>query len=80
MNRKYSTLLHIIGITLTFAAFTGLFITLAIVLCIVGIYFALQLFFSCGWWASLLVIGGILAIYAFTLSVALEFIERKSTK
>jgi len=80
MNRKHNTLKHEIATILVFIAFVGFFSVLAIMLCIIGTIWAFQLYFSSGWWAALLVMGGMLAIYAFTLSIALEFIERKSTK
>jgi hypothetical protein len=67
-----------LAIVLIFVFFMAFFGTLALTLVVVGIYWAFQLFFSVGWWAALLVMVGVLAIYAAALSVALEFIERKT--
>lgn len=80
MNRKNNTLLHTIAIAATFVAFLGLFATISIALTIIGIYWAFQLFFSVGWWAGLLVTLVVLAVYAASLSIALEYIERKTSK
>lgn len=78
MFPKSKTIMGALAIVLVFVTFLALFSTLALTLVVIGIYWAFQLFFSVGWWAALLVMVGVLAIYAAALSIALEFIERKT--
>lgn len=78
MIPKSKTIMGALAIVLIFVIFLALFGTLALTLCVLGIYWAFQLFFSTGWWAALLVMVGVLAVYAAALSIALEFIERKT--
>lgn len=80
MKRKNNTIIHTIAVAATFVAFLGLFATVSIALTVCGIYWAFQLYFTVGWWAGLLVIIAVLAVYAASLSIALEFIERKTSK
>ena len=77
MNQKYKTITNGLAIVAIFVIFLALFGTLALVLCVFGIALAFNLLFSVGWWACLLTIVGLLAIYVAALVVALEFIERK---
>jgi hypothetical protein len=78
MIPKSKTIIGAFAIVAVFVSFLALFSTLALVLVVVGIYWAFQLFFAVGWWAALLVMIGVLALYALALSLALEFIERKT--
>lgn len=75
MNRKNNTFKHVIVCALVFVLFGLIFAGLGVALLIVGIYWAFTVFFSVGWWASLLIIFGVLAIYATALSFALEMIR-----
>lgn len=75
MQRKNNTLWRTLGIALAFVAFLMIFGALGVAMLIVGIYWAFQVFFSVGWWASLLIMFGLLAVYVTALSFALELIR-----
>lgn len=75
MKRKNNTFRHVIACALVFVLFSFIFAGLGMALFVVGIYWAFTVFFSVGWWASLLIIFGVLAIYATALSFALEMIR-----
>lgn len=77
MGSKTSTLIHAIGVILVFSTFMAIFAGIAIALMVVGIFWAFQLFFSVGWWATLLVFIALLAAYATALSFGLALLERK---
>lgn len=78
MNRKYKTIINAISFAAVFVLFLALFSTLALLVSGIGVFYAFQLYFSVGWWASALVIVGVLVIYVTALSIALEYIERKT--
>lgn len=80
MNQKSNTVKEKVALAVVFIVSLCVFAVLSISITMVGIYFAYQLFFSVGWWAGLLVIIGVLAIFAASVSVALEVIERKFDK
>lgn len=80
MNQKNNTVKEKVALAVVFIVSLCVFAVLSISITMVGIYFAYQLFFSVGWWAGLLVIIGVLAIFAASVSVALEVIERKFDK
>lgn len=75
MQRKNNTIWRIIGMCVAFVAFMGIFGALGVAMLVVGIYWAFQVFFSVGWWASLLIMFGLLAVYVTALSFALELIR-----
>lgn len=77
MGSKNNTLIHAIGVILVFSTFMAIFAGIAIALMVVGIFWAFQLFFSIGWWATLLVFIALLAAYATALSFGLALLERK---
>lgn len=76
MGSKSSTLIHAIGVILVFGTFMAIFAGIAIALMVVGIFWAFQLFFTVGWWATLLVFIALLAAYATALSFGLALLER----
>jgi len=78
MNQKYKTILQAAGIALIFVAFMSFFTVLAIGLMIVGIAIGFQWLFQYGWWATLLVVLAVLAIYATALSIGCSLLERKT--
>lgn len=80
MNQKSNTVKEKIALAVVFIISLCVFAVVSIAITMVGIYFAYQLFFSVGWWAGVLVIIGVLAIFAASVSVALEVIERKFDK
>ena len=77
MGSRNSTFIHKVGVILVFSAFMAIFAGIAIALMVVGIFWAFQLFFTVGWWATLLVFIALLAAYATALSFGLELLERK---
>lgn len=70
--------MHYAGIALIFVAFLSFFGALSIALMIVGIFIGFQWLFQYGWWATLLVILAVLAIYATALSIGCSMLERKT--
>lgn len=76
MGRKNNTLIHTIGVILVFSTFMAIFAGIAIALMVVGIFWAFQLFFTVGWWATLLVYIALLAAYATALSFGLELLRK----
>ena len=77
MGSKTSTLIHAIGVIIVFSTFMAIFAGIAIALMVVGIFWAFQLFFTVGWWATSLVFIALLAAYATALSFGLALLERK---
>lgn len=75
MQRKKMTIWRIIGIALAFVAFFLVFAAIGVAMLIVGIYWAFQTFFDGNWWLALLIMLGLLAIYATALSFALELLR-----
>lgn len=75
MNHKNNTFRHVILCALVFVLFACIFSGLGLALLVIGIYWAFQVFFSVGWWASLLIIFGVLVVYVTALSFALELIK-----
>ena len=75
MQQKNNTIWRIIGLCVAFVAFMGIFGAIGGAMLIVGIYWAFELFFSVGWWASLIVMLCLLALYATALSFALELLR-----
>jgi hypothetical protein len=79
MNQKSKTIMNAISVAAVFVLFLALFSTLALLVSGIGVFYAFQLFFSVGWWASALVIVGVLLVYVTALAIALEYIERKTS-
>lgn len=75
MQSKKHTLWHTMGIVLAFVSFLMIFGALGVAMLIIGIYWAFQVFFTVGWWASLLIMLGLLVVYVTALSFALELIR-----
>jgi hypothetical protein len=75
MQRKNNTLKHFLVCALVFALFLSIFSGLGLLIMVVGIYWAFQLFFSVGWWAALGVVIVLLVVYVTALAFALELIK-----
>jgi hypothetical protein len=54
----------------------GIFAAIAIALMVCGILWAFQLFFSVGWWATLIVFIALLVAYVTALSFGLELLRK----
>lgn len=76
MGSQNSTLIHRIAVILVFSAFMGIFAGIAIMLMFCGILWAFQLFFTVGWWATLLVFIALLVVYITALSFGLELLRK----
>ena len=67
MENKKSTLIEFAATVIIFLALLGLLGALAVAIMVVGIYWAFEIVFSVGWWASLLVMVGVAAVYLVAL-------------
>lgn len=75
MKPQNRTLKHVVVCALVFSTFVCIFSAIGMAIMLVGIYWAFQVFFTVDWWASLLVIFGLLVAYITALSFALELLR-----
>lgn len=75
MNQQNNTIIRKIGAIIAFSAFMAIFSGIAIALMVVGMYWAFQLWFSVGWWATTLCWLGLMALYVVALSFGLELLR-----
>lgn len=67
MQTKSDTLIHYAATFIIALAFMGMLGALAVGLMVVGIYWAFEIIFSVGWWASLLVMVAVAGLYLAAL-------------
>lgn len=67
MGRRNNTLMQSVGAFVIFIATLGMCGALAVALFIVGVYWAFEVVFSVGWWASLLIMLAVAALYLVAL-------------
>jgi hypothetical protein len=80
MNKQGSTIKQKLALATVFLVSLAVFAVISITITMFGIYMAYQLFFSVGWWAGVLVIIGVLVVFAASVAFVLEYIERKFDK
>lgn len=76
MQTKTNTFIHYAATFIIIVAFVGVLCALAAAIMMVGIFWAFEILFSIGWWASLLVMLSVAGIYIAALFAGCKLIEK----